>query len=114
MLSSGDLVDLDLGLPVGREAGFAHPAVVVTSQRVLDAAPSVVHVVPLTGTIRPFQAEVIIEPDATNALAKASSAQCQHIRSVSTNRIRAVRGNIGPVVLRQVREAIALLLDLDN
>ena len=37
MLTSGDVVDLDLGTPVGREAGFRHPAVVVTAQRILDA-----------------------------------------------------------------------------
>lgn len=29
MLTSGDVVDLDLGLPSGREAGFRHPAIVV-------------------------------------------------------------------------------------
>ena len=34
---SGDVVDLDLGVPEGREAGFGHPAVVVTAQRILDA-----------------------------------------------------------------------------
>ena len=27
MPTSGDVVDLDLGLPAGREAGFRHPAV---------------------------------------------------------------------------------------
>ena len=48
MLISGDVVDLDLGLPEGRKAGFRHPAIVITAQRILDAEPSVVHVVPLT------------------------------------------------------------------
>ena len=52
MPSSGDVVELDLGTPEGREAGFRHPAVVVTAQRILDAEPSVIHVVPLTSTIR--------------------------------------------------------------
>jgi mRNA-degrading endonuclease toxin of MazEF toxin-antitoxin module len=46
---SGDVVDLDLGRPEGREAGFPHPAIVITAQGILDANPSVVHVVPLTG-----------------------------------------------------------------
>ncbi len=31
MPTSGDVVDLDLGAPEGREAGFRHPAVVVTA-----------------------------------------------------------------------------------
>ena len=63
MLTSGDVVDLDLGLPAGREAGFRHPAVVVTAQRVLDAEPSVVQVVPVTSTLRGFESEVELEAD---------------------------------------------------
>ena len=54
MPTSGDVVDLELGVPEGREAGFRHPAVLVTAQRILDESPSVVHVVPLTTTIRRF------------------------------------------------------------
>jgi mRNA-degrading endonuclease toxin of MazEF toxin-antitoxin module len=33
MQSSGDVVELDLGRPEGREAGSLHPAVVITAQR---------------------------------------------------------------------------------
>lgn len=112
MPTSGDVVDLDLGAPAGREAGYRHPGVIVTAQRILDAEPSVVQVVPLTGTIRRFSSEVVIEPDAMNGLAKVSAAQCQHIRSVSVGRVVATRGNIGSAALAQVRETIALLLDL--
>ena len=50
MLTSGDVIDFELGLPALREAGFRHPEVVVTAQRILDAEPSVVQVVPLTST----------------------------------------------------------------
>lgn len=112
MLSSGDVVELDLGLPVGREAGFGHPAVVVTAQRILDADPMVIQVVPLTTTIRLFRSEVRVDPDPVNALDAPSAAQCQHVRAVSTSRVNRVRGNIGPVVLNQIREALALIFDL--
>ncbi len=111
MPTSGDVVDLDLGAPKGREAGFRHPAVLVTAQRILNAGPSVVHVIPLTTTIRRFQSEVVIEPDQANGLAAPSAAQCQHLRAVSTSRIVATRGNVGPATLTQVREAIAAILD---
>jgi mRNA interferase MazF len=112
MPSSGDVVDLDLGNPEGREAGSRHPAVLVTAQRVLDASPSVVHVVPLTSTIRPFHSEVLIEADEHSGLTVPSAAQCQHLRAVSPRRILAVRGNVGPVPLAQIRATIAVLLDL--
>ena len=95
----------------GREAGHLHPAVVVTAQRILDAAPSVIHVVPLTSTLRSFHSEVVVEPDRMNGLDRSSAAQCQHVRSVSTERVIATVGTVGPVLLRQIRETIALILD---
>ena len=112
MLSSGDVVDLDLGLPEGREAGFRHPAVVVSAQRILTAEPAVVYVVPLTSTLREFHTEIIIDPDDYNGLAGRSAAQCQHLRAVSTGRIVSTRGNIGSATLAQIRETIAVLLDM--
>ncbi len=112
MPASGDIVDLDLGVPEGREAGFLHPAVLVTAQRILDANPAVVHIVPLTSAIRQFHSEVVIEPDLTNGLGRVSAAQCQHLRAVSAGRISGARGNVGPITLAQIREIIAVLLEL--
>jgi mRNA interferase MazF len=112
MPTSGDVVDLDLGLPEGREAGFRHPAILVTAQRILDADPTVVHVVPLTSTIRGFHSEIVIAPDDVNGLDVLSAAQCQHVRAISPRRILGVRGNVGVVLLGQLRETIAVILDL--
>ena len=112
MQSSGDIVNLDLGRPEGREAGYLHPAVVVTAQRILDAAPNVIQVVPLTSTLRGFHTEVVIEPDAANGLAQLSAAQCQHVRAVSPARVVRTVGNVGPLALSQIRETIAVIIDL--
>jgi mRNA interferase MazF len=112
MLTSGDVIDLDLGLPQGREAGFRHPAVVVSAQRILSAEPSVVYVVPLTSTVRGFHSEITIEPDEHNGLTVRSAAQCQHLRAVSTGRAVSARGNVGVATLAQIRETIAVLLDI--
>ena len=109
---SGDVVDLDLGVPEGREAGFRHPAVLVTAQRILDSHPSVVHVVPLTTTIRRYHSEIVIEPDGANGLVEVSAAQCQHIRAVSPGRVVGIRGNVGSALLTQLHETIAVILDL--
>ncbi len=104
MLTSGDVVDLDLGV--------RHPAVVVTAQRILDASPRVLQLVPLTSTVREFASEVTIEADAGNGLDHRSAAQCQHIRAVSSARIERVRGNTGEVVLAQIRGLIGVILDI--
>ena len=112
MLTSGDVVAVDLGVPVGREAGFRRPAVVVTAQRVLDASPAVVQLVPLTSTVRGFSAEVTIEADDANGLDRRSAAQCQHVRSVAATRLKPRRGNVGPAALAQVREVLGFIFDI--
>lgn len=112
MLTPGDVVELDLGMPAGSEAGLRRPAIVVTADRILRGGPNVVQVVPLTRTIRTSSIEVLIDPDEHNRLVARSSAQCQHVRSVATTRIQECTGNVGPVVLNEVRETLALLLDL--
>ena len=112
MLIAGDVIQLDLGVPEGREAGFRHPAVVITAQRILDAQPNVIQVVPLTSTVRGFAAEVIVEPDEVNGLRNQSAAQCQHIRAVSTSRVDRVTGNIGAAAVSQIRDTLGLILDI--
>ncbi len=112
MLTPGDVVGLDLGVPAGSEPGSHRPAIVVTAARVLHGGPNVVQVVPLTRTIRTSSTEVVIDPDQGNRLSARSSAQCQHVRSVATARIRERTGNVGPVALGELRETLALLLDL--
>ena len=113
MLTSGDVVDLDLGSPRGREAGLRRPVVVVTAQEILDESVNIVQVVPLTSTIRPFGSEVQIPADEANGLEADSAAQCQHIRSVSVDRVESVRGNVGAMVLTEIRSVLSLILDID-
>jgi mRNA interferase MazF len=112
MLTSGDVVDLDLGTPAGREAGFRHPVVIVTAQEILDASANVVQVVPLTTTVRGFRSEVLVPADDRNGLGVDSAAQCQHIRAVSVGRIESIRGNVGRAVLGELRQVLALILDI--
>jgi mRNA interferase MazF len=112
MRHCGDVQLADLGEPQGREAGFARPVVVVTAQLVLDQRPSVIHVVPLTSTIRGYRSEVTIEPDPDTGLEVASAAQCQHIRAIGVGRLTDPIGNVGPQALTQIREILADLLDL--
>lgn len=67
---------------------------VVTAQEILDQSANVVQVVPLTSTIGPFGSEVRIPADESNGLEADSVAQCQHIRSVSLDRVESVRGTL--------------------
>ena len=88
------------------------PAVVVTAQRLLDASPTVIQVVPLTTTVRGFGSEVLIEPSEANGLGRPSTVQCQRIRAVSAGRVERVLGNMGSVALAQIRETLGLIFDI--
>lgn len=112
MLTSGDVVSIDLGIPEGSEVGLYRPAVVITARRILRADPSVVQVVPVTATLRGYESEVVVEPDPDNGLDRRSAAQAQHLRAVATSRIVDHLGNVGPLVLGQVRDTIAVLMGL--
>ena len=112
MLTSGDVVMIDLGTPTGREAGFRHPAVIVTAQRVIDAGAAVVQVVPLTSRVRGFASEVEVDAEPSNGLTRQSAAQCQHVRAVATSRPEDRLGNIGAAALTQIREVLSLILDV--
>ena len=112
MLTSGDVVVIDLGTPTGREAGYLHPAVVVTAQRVIDGGAAVVQVVPLTSQVRGFASEVEIDAEPSNGLNRHSAAQCQHVRTVATSRIEDRLGNVGAATLAQIREVLGLILDV--
>ncbi|MGA7097064.1 MAG: type II toxin-antitoxin system PemK/MazF family toxin [Acidimicrobiia bacterium] len=112
MLNSGDVVDLDRGASKGREAGLKRPVVVVTAQEILDESANVIQVVPLTSSFRGFGSEVEIRSDESNGLESDSAAQCQHIRSVSVDRVESVRGNVCVVALSEVRQVLALILDI--
>ena len=89
------------------------PVVVVTAREILDESVNVVQVVPLTSTVRPFGSEVEIKADAGNGLEADAAAQCQHIRSVSVDRVESVRGNAGVATLSEIREVLALILDIN-
>lgn len=112
MPTSGEVVEVDLGVPAGSEAGLRRPAVVVTADRVLAEQPRVVQVVPLTSTVRGYATEITLPADSASGLDVDSAAQCQHLRAVATQRIERTLGNVGPVLLAQVRDTLATLLDL--
>lgn len=112
MPSAGDVVEVGLGVPMGSEAGRRRPAVVLTAEQVLAANPTVIQVVPLTGTVRGSLSEVTLAADETNGLDVDSAAQCQHLRAIATARVIRTVGNVGAVALARIRDTVATLLDL--
>lgn len=111
-LRPGDIVELELGSPVGSEACLRRPAIVITAAQILRGGPNVIHVVPLTRTIHSGRTEVLIKSDPLNGLEAPAMAQCQHIRAVATSRVHRQSGNVGRAALFQIREVLGAILDL--
>lgn len=89
----------------GREPGYIRPAVVVTSDDVLESRQAAVVVVPCTTARRGWLTEVEI--------AELGVAQAHLLTTISVDRIvEADVANVGPVALRQIRELIGDLLEI--
>jgi mRNA-degrading endonuclease toxin of MazEF toxin-antitoxin module len=104
-MQAGDVLLVDFGSPARGEAGFIRPAVVLTSDDVLSYRQSAVLVAPCTTTVRGWLTEVKVEDFGV--------AQAHIVTTISTDRVVELTGvNVGPVVLRQIRELVGELLEL--
>ena len=105
LMRAGDVVQVDFGTPARGEPGFVKPAIVVTSDDVLEFRQYAVLVVPCTMTQRGWLTEVGIDGFGV--------AQAHLPSTVSVDRIVESAGvNVGALVLQQIRELIADLLGL--
>ena len=104
-MRAGDVVHCDFGTPARGEPGFVRPAIVVTSDDVLEFRQHAIVVVPCTTTRRGWLSEIDV--------AGFGVAQAHLPTTLSVDRVVEETGtNIGPVALRQIRELIADLLGL--
>ncbi len=108
-MNFGDVVSVDFGLPVGSEAGFVRPGVVVTADAFLRFAPTTVFVVPLTSTRRPFPSHIEVPPDVGNGLNADSWAQVEQLRAVAVERCDTTGGHVGPTIGHQILDILAMI-----
>ena len=105
LMRAGDIVRCDFGTPSRGEPGFVRPAIVVTSDDVLEFRQHAVVVVPCTTTRRGWLSEVDIIGFGV--------AHAHLPTTISVDRVVDMTGtNIGPVALQQIRELIADLIGL--
>lgn len=108
-MNFGDVVSVDFGLPIGSEAGFVRPGIVLTADAFLRFRPTTVFVVPLTSTARTFPSHVEIAADATNGLENASFVLVEQLRALAVERCKAMGGNVGPAVTHQILDIISMI-----
>lgn len=105
-MNPGEIHLCDFGSPIGHEAGFRRPAVVVSPS--LLNRHGVVLVTPVTRTRRGYPTHV--ELDAV--LPVTSYAQCELLRSVPPERFVRHVGDADEVHLTQIRLVLRRLLGL--
>ena len=108
-MNAGDVVEVDFGTPIGSEAGFTRPAVVVTADGFLRYRPTTVFVVPLTSARRVFPSHIDVVPDDVNGLTQRSTALVEQMRAVAVARCSATDGRIGAVVSHQILDVLAMI-----
>jgi mRNA interferase MazF len=107
----GEVYQVDLGSPIGHEPAFLRPAVVVSADILNNGPGGLVVVVPVTSTNYGLRSHVEIAA-GISGLEHASYARCDQLRAISTQRIRARRGDVAPEELRSIDRALRFLLDL--
>ncbi|MYH97374.1 MAG: type II toxin-antitoxin system PemK/MazF family toxin [Acidimicrobiia bacterium] len=105
LMQAGDIVRCDFGTPARGEPGLIRPAIIITSDDVLEFRQHAIVVVPCTTTKRGWLSEVAIEGFGV--------AQAHLPTTISVDRVVESTGtNVGFVALQQIRELIADLLGL--
>lgn len=100
---------MDLGEPIGHEAGFHRPALVVSD----DPANrfGLVTVCPIGRARRGYPTRVEIEP-GSSGLDETSHVQGEQVRTISATRLVQRLGRADLVVTHEVERVLRLLLRL--
>ena len=102
-MRSGDVFTVDFGSPLGSEAGFLRPAVVITDDDILESISETFQVVPFTSTVRNWPTDISSE---------WGEAQVHLITTVSSLAAGEHLGTVGPVKLSALREVLSDLLGM--
>jgi mRNA interferase MazF len=102
-MRSGDVYQIDFGSPLGSEAAFVRPAVVITDDDILETIAATFQVVPFTSTVRHWPTDVSSE---------WGEAQVHLITTVSSLAAGERLGAVGPAKLHALREVLSDVLGM--
>lgn len=101
--SRGDVVRVDLSVPIGHEAGYERPVLVVSHDRL--AVTGLVVVCAITRTRHGWPSHLEVEP-AQSGLPEVSYVQTEQVRTISTQRLVAIVGHLDVVALAAVESRL--------
>jgi mRNA interferase MazF len=105
VVRAGEVHLTDFGSPLGHEAGFRRPALVVSPEQL--NAHEICIVLPITRTRRGYPTHVELD----GPLPVVSYVQCELIRAISTNRLIRKVGVVDSVDRARIRGILGRLID---
>jgi len=107
----GEVYDVDLDQPVGREPALSWPAIVVSVDILNNGPGQLVVVIPVTSAAYGLRSHVEVEP-GSSGMKHTSYARCDQMRVISTSRLSSRRGMVALDSLRNIDQALRFVLDL--
>ena len=107
----GQVWYVDLGDPIGHEAGFDRPFLVISVDQFNDGGAGVILGVPITSKDHEVPLHVRFAPPE-GGVTSESFLQPEGLRSISKERLRRAMGHVGSETLDSVEDAIRILLGL--
>ena len=107
----GDVWFVDLNPTRGREQAGRRPCLIVSDDSLNGSPADVVIVIPITSRHKHIPSHVEIVPPE-GGLQVRSFIKCEDIRSISTDRLIKMMGQVNHTTLDQVDERLRLLLNL--
>lgn len=106
MVRRGEIYLCDFGTPIGHEAGFRRPALVVSHDEMNRHGIPIV--LPVTRTRRGYPTHVELD----GVLPVVSYVECELIRTVSEDRLLRSVGSVGAVQLSAIETILRRILRL--
>lgn len=107
----GEVWDVLLDPTTGHEQGGVRPCLVVSDNQLNQSRAELVVIVPLTTKLRAISSHIMVTPPE-GGLTDPSDIMCEHIRSISTDRLRRRRGDLHRATMQRVEAAIRRLLGM--
>lgn len=104
----GDIWHADIGEPVGHEAAYERPVLVVSSGRFNIVG--MVTICPITRTEKLYPTRIRIQPGASG-LYTTSYVQVEQVRTISTARLIKQHGRADAEHLRDIQRILRLLFE---
>ncbi len=108
----GEVWDFRLDPTEGHEQGGIRPCLVVSNNHLNQSRADLVIIIPMSTKVRAITSHIVINPPE-GGLTDPSDIMCEHVRSLSTDRLIRYRGDVNRTTILSVEAALRRLLAMN-